>query len=271
VPDRLSLEGDGPVGRLTLNRPEKRNALSAAQLADLVGAAEWFDARPEVKVVVVAGAGRAFCAGFDLGELPSGVDNAAWVREKADLGRLMADRIAGMRALTVAAISGACAGAGVVLAAACDIRLAAADATFSIPEIGLGLPLGWGAIPRLVREIGPAMTKELVLTCRPFRAQEARDLRFVNRVVAPEDLDDAAAALASELAEHSAFTLATTKRQVQAAAETMVGTTGATLDAELLVAGVQDAESREVGRRRFGQREHRPEATLEPRPVQDGS
>ena len=70
-----------------------------------------------------------------------------------------------MRALTIARIQGWCVGGGLVLAAACDLRLAADTARFSIPEVDLGIPLAWGGIPRLVREIGPALTKELVLTC----------------------------------------------------------------------------------------------------------
>ena len=88
----------------------------------------------------------------------------------------MADAIEQMRATTIVRLHGHIVGGGVVLASACDMRVAAEDARFSIPEIELGIPLAWGGIPRLVREIGPAMTKELVMTCRPFTSQEAKAL-----------------------------------------------------------------------------------------------
>ena len=105
------------------------------------------------------------------------------MREVGDLGRIMAEAVTDMRALTVVGVHGRCVGGGVVLAAACDLRVAADDAVFSIPEVELGIPLAWAGIPRLVREIGPALTKELVLTCRPFSPAEAAAFGFVNRVV----------------------------------------------------------------------------------------
>ncbi len=208
-------ELDGRIGRLTLARPEKLNALSRAVLEGLAEAAAWFDERDDVPVVVVAGEGRAFSAGFDLadrtwGELgPTG---------SAEVGRAMADAIGGMTALTIAAIQGHCVGGGVVLAAACDLRVAADDARFRIPEVDLGIPLFWSGVPRLVRELGPAVTKELVLTGRAFAAAEAQALRFVNRVVPAAELAAAVEALAGELAAKPALVLRTTKAQVDEAA-----------------------------------------------------
>ena len=242
---------EGPVGRLTLDRPAKLNALSPELLEALVSAARWFDEQADVKVVVVGGAGRAFCAGFDLDSFASASTPS---REAADLGRVMAEAVTSMRAVTVAAIHGRCVGGGVVLAAACDLRVASSDAVFSIPEVDLGIPLAWGGIPRLVRELGPAVTKELVMTCRPFDAEEARALRFVNRVVPPGELEGAVTALAASLAERSAFTLTATKVAVHAAAEELVSTAGATGDADLVVAALEDPESREVAGRYLASR-----------------
>ena len=178
----LVVAADDAIGSITLNRPERLNALSRQTLRELAEAARWFDTQPRVKVVIVGGSGRAFCAGFDLNDFAS-PDPTATPRDEADLGRLMAEAITDMRALTIAAIKGRCVGGGVVLAGACDLRVAADDTIFSIPEVDLGIPLAWGGIPRLVREIGPAFTKELVLTCREFGPDEAHQLRFVNRVV----------------------------------------------------------------------------------------
>ncbi len=241
----LTLQADGAVARLTLARPEKLNALSPQMLGELIETARVLDAQPDVKVVILAGAGRSFCAGFDLAAFAAqGTTGSA--RETADLGRRMAEAITAMRALTIAQIHGHCVGGGLVLAAACDLRVAAQDAVFSIPEVELGIPLAWGGIPRLVREIGPAMTKELVLTCRPFGAEEARGLGFVNRVVPGDELAATAQALAVQLATRSALTLTATKTHVNAVAEELASTAGAVRDADVLAAAVADEESRAV-------------------------
>ena len=158
----------------------------------------------------------------------------------------MADAVERMSALTIAAIKGPCVGGGVVLASACDLRIAADDTVFSIPEVDLGIPLAWGGIPRLVREIGPAMTRELVLTCRPFDADEARSIGFVNRVVPRADLEAAVDELADQLAAKAPNVVRTTKRQVNEALDAMSSTAGC------------------VGRRRPAH--ERPRATPKPAP-----
>lgn len=238
----LSVAVDGAVGRLQLDRPERLNALSARTLQELIAAARWFDDQQAVKVVTVSGSGRAFSAGFDLGAL-SAPDPDTPTREVADLGRAMADAISGMRAITIAAIQGRCVGGGLVLAAACDLRVATTDCIFSIPEADLGIPLAWGGIPRLVREIGPALTKELVLTCREFGADEAAAAGLLNRVVAVDELDSAVDELARQLAEKPHLVLSVTKRHVNAVAEEMATTAHGRRDADVMVAALNDPES----------------------------
>lgn len=239
----LSIQTAGAVGRLTLSRPDKLNALSPALLGDLIEAARDLDARPEVKVVIVSGEGRAFCAGFDLGAFAA-QDAEGDTRATADLGRRMAEAVTGMRALTIARVHGHCVGGGLVLAAACDLRVAAADAVFSIPEVELGIPLAWGGIPRLVREIGPALTKELVLGCRPFSAQEAQALRFVNRVVEDDALEASVQALAEEMAAKPEFLIRQTKAHVDAVVEEAFPTGQSFRDAQITMAALHDDESR---------------------------
>jgi enoyl-CoA hydratase/carnithine racemase len=156
----------------------------------------------------------------------------------------MADAVEAMRAITVARIHGHCVGGGVVLATACDLRVAAATTRFSVPEVALGLPLTWGGVPRLVREIGPSATKDLVLTCRPFDGDEAFRLGLVNRVVPADELDAAVDELVSVLASRSSYTLEATKRRVDAISESMVNTAGAWADADSLVIARRDPESR---------------------------
>jgi enoyl-CoA hydratase/carnithine racemase len=244
--ETLRVQSEGPIGRLTLDRPQKLNPLSARALAEIAAAARWFDERREVKVVIVAGAGRAFCAGADLASFTGAPELP--VREAADLGRQMADALEGMRALAIAAIQGWCVGGGVVLAAACDLRVAAEDARFSIPEVDLGIPLAWGGIPRLVREIGPALTRELVLTCRSFGAAEAKAAGFVNRIVPPAELESEALALARALAAKASHALFSTKRHVNAVTAQMVGAMRSWSDADGLVAALSDPECAEARR-----------------------
>ena len=245
--ETIEVSAAGARGAIALNRPEKLNPLSTQTLLELARAARWLDAERDVKVVVVSGRGRAFSAGADVSAFAGEDPGIAARRQAADAGRMMAETIESMRAVTIVRIQGHCIGGAVVLAAACDLRVAAEDARFSIPEVDLGIPLAWGGIPRLVREIGPAMTKELVLTCRPFSALEARALGFVNRAVLEPELDAAVDELASQLERKSPYTLAATKRGVNAASEALASTRGSWSDADTLMTALADPESRRAG------------------------
>lgn len=240
----IAVVADGARGSITLNRPAKLNPLGTQTLTELVAAARWFDDRPEVTVVVVAGNGRAFSAGADLAAFTGAEQGAGAMRAAADAGRRMADAIEAMPAVTVARLHGHCVGGGLVLAAACDLRVAAEDTRFSIPEVDLGIPLAWGGIPRLVREIGPALTKELVMTCRPFGAAEAKAAGFLNRVVAAADLDAEVEELVGQLLGKSGLTLRATKAHTNAVTEAMVATARSWSDADALVTALHDTESR---------------------------
>ena len=143
------------IGRLTLDQPDKLNPLGTNTLQDIIDATTWFN-KENVSVVIVSGNGRAFTAGFDLREFTN-TDSTG--KDGAVLGREMAEAVDRMKPVTIASLHGYCIGGGVVLASACDLRIASENTTFSIPEVDLGIPLAWGGIPRLVREIGPAMTK----------------------------------------------------------------------------------------------------------------
>jgi enoyl-CoA hydratase/carnithine racemase len=246
--ETLDVSVSGEIGALELNRPAQLNALSRQTLQDLAAAARWFDSQQQVKVVVVSGQGRSFCAGFDLNTFSTPDPNYS-TRDIADIGRLMAEAIFGMDAMTIAAIQGNCIGGGLVLANSCDLRLAEEDARFVIPEVDLGIPLTWSGIPRLVREIGPAATKELVLTCRPFGADEAKSLGFINTIVPKGTVMTAAQELAEQLASKPAYALRTTKQQVNAALEEMVHSRDYASDADIFAFAVHDPESRAVGER----------------------
>jgi enoyl-CoA hydratase/carnithine racemase len=237
--EHLSVAVDGPRGTLQLNRPDRLNPLGTQTLHEIEQAARWFDEHLDLKVVVVSGAGRAFSAGADVTAF-----SAAGPMEDAQQGWRMGRALEEMRAVTVARIQGWCVGGGLVVAAACDLRVAATSARFSIPEIDLGIPLAWGGIPRLVREIGPALTKELVMTCRPFDAEEAHQAGFLNRVVRDDLLDVEVDALVETLVAKPKLALLETKAHVNAVSESMVGTGRSWADADGLRAGLRDPEGR---------------------------
>ena len=246
----LEVEPEGRIGRITLNRPAKLNALSPTLLTELAQAAHAFDEMPAVRVVIVCGAGRAFCAGADLATFAEIV--SAEIEDPhavADLGRRMADANEAMRAVTIAAIHGRCVGGAVVLAGACDFRVASTDAIFSIPEVDLGIPLAWGGIARLVRDIGPVRTKELVLTCREFLADEALAVGFLTQICAPDALTTTVDHLASSLAAKARLPLALTKAHVNAVSDTMVSPSRSFADAAGLIAALGDSESLDAAAR----------------------
>ena len=241
----LKVEIEGPLGRLTLTQPERLNPLGSDTLTEIAEAAHFLDRDRDLKVVVVSGEGRAFSAGADVSSFGrADGEGPADPRHDADRGRVMADAMENLSAVTVASIRGHCVGGGVVLAATCDLRVVASDARFSIPEIDLGIPLAWGGIPRLVREVGPALTKELVMTCRPFGAEEARAAGFVNRVVNPEELDSEVEKLVETLLEKPKLALLSTKRHTNAVTSEMLGMTRSWSDADGLLAGLRDPEGK---------------------------
>src|SRR3712207_5555940 len=160
---------------ITLNRPEKLNALDARVHAELQEVCRALQSDAEVRVVILTGSGRAFSAGADLGDRRGRSAQTATMRSLRQSGGVLAERAnagTGNRTaaalesrdqVTIGAINGLCIGGAVVFASCLDIRLAAASAWFSIPEVDLDIPLTWNALPRLVREIGPSRTKELVM------------------------------------------------------------------------------------------------------------
>jgi enoyl-CoA hydratase/carnithine racemase len=247
--DTIAVSVDGEVGALTLARPEKLNPLSSHTLDEIEAAARWFDTHEALKVVVVSGQGRAFSGGADVlaSGGPAGVARSP--RDDADRGWRMARAMDELRAVTVAKIRGWCVGGGIVLAGACDLRLAARSARFSIPEVQLGIPLAWGGIPRLVREIGPALTKELVMTCREFGPDEAKAAGFLNRVVDDDELDGAVDELVATLVRMPKLALLATKAHTNAVTEAMVSTGRSWSDADGLLAGLRDPEGRDSARR----------------------
>ncbi len=247
--ESIRVEVEGAIGRLTLARPQRLNAMGATMLRELARAARWFDERREVRAVVVRGDGRCFSAGADLHDPPlfEGLPQSGntWIhrREVGQYGLRMADAVEQMRATTIAQVHGHAVGGGVVLMAACDLRVVADDTVMFIPEIDIGIPLAWGAIPRLVREIGPALTKELVITCRRFSAAEGKDMGFINRVVPASQVAEEAEALAREVASKPSVPVVITKEHVNAVARAMGNGVTSFADGDALLGAATDPES----------------------------
>jgi enoyl-CoA hydratase/carnithine racemase len=194
--DPLELERDGDVLRVWLNRPAKLNALDTATLSAVADVFGGLERDFGVRVAVLAGRGRAFSAGADRGASPGGermsVASGATDRERswwAQLGRRAVTAIATCEVPVVARVQGWCVGGGLALALAADFRIASDDARFSIPEIDLGIPLAWGATPRLIAEIGAARAREMIIMCDPVDAAEAARIGLVHRSVPSAELD----------------------------------------------------------------------------------
>lgn len=245
----LRLSVDGAVAQLVLDRPEVLNALSVELLDGVVDACRFIDDHPVIRVVVVTGAGRAFSAGADLDTFERlRVDGPA-ARHAAGAGDRAASAIESLRAVSIASVHGRCIGGGVVLAMACDLRFAAAGARFSIPEIDLGIPLAWGGVPRLLREVGPGVARDLILTGREFGADAALAHGMVSRVLADDRLDAEVAEVAAELAAKASLPVRATLDAI--AAVTGTGVPRGWSDADTLLTAVRDPESRAVAMRRL--------------------
>jgi enoyl-CoA hydratase/carnithine racemase len=207
----------GPVGYLALNRPETLNAFDMSMIEDLTAAAAWFDSCETVKVVIIQSTCRAFSSGFHLDQFRA--LSPAEVARNIDMGRQMIDAVVGMRAITIAAANGHCIGGGPVLLLACDIRYAADDLAWVLPETHLGIPLPWRGVPRLMQELGPALTAELVLLADRIGPDKLEKLRLINGIVPRDSLLTHAEGVAHRLTGLSSFVLQTTKRQIRAAME----------------------------------------------------
>lgn len=195
----LLLHREGPVATVTLNRPEAMNALSAELRLALGEAFRDLAADPEIRVAIITGAGRAFCAGMDLKELGSGGDDASGF-DTSVVGQDMAEAIAAFSGPVIAAVNGHAVTAGFELALACDLIIASEKARFADTHARVGILPGWGLSVRLPRLIGINRAKELSFTGNTLDAAQALEWGLVNRVVAAEELLPTCRALAQQMA-----------------------------------------------------------------------
>jgi len=200
VASEVLYRAEGPVARLTINRPERHNALSAGALAGLRQGLAQARADAGVRVVVLAGAGeRAFCSGADLSSLgPGRAGVVEGHRARGELARVFED-LWGLGKPSIAQVQGYALAGGFGLALACDLVVASEDATFGAPELDVGLWPHMVTVP-LLRAMPAKRALELMLTGRRVSAEEGARIGFVNRVVARDRLGEAVAELAATLA-----------------------------------------------------------------------
>jgi enoyl-CoA hydratase/carnithine racemase len=214
----LTVDRDGHVARLTIDRPDKRNAMTAAMWAGLPGVLAGLAEDPAVRVLVVTGAGPSFCAGADISDLLGGPDPAD---PMADVRR---DNLAAQAALrnfpkpTVAMIRGHCIGGGVEIAASCDLRFADPSAVFGVTPAKVGIVYTPSSTKALIDLVGPAMTKYLLFSGELIDADTALRAGLVDRLVAAADLEDEVHHFADVLASRSALSQRATKEVVAALA-----------------------------------------------------
>src|SRR5271166_6958949 len=207
----LQLAYDGKVATITLNRPEKRNAISFDLIDDLLRALDDV-ARSEAIILIVTGAGKAFCSGMDLDNLTSllGRSPEQNLQDSQTMVQLFRS-LYEFPKVTIAAVNGAAIAGGTGLALLCDFTLAVPEAKFGYTEVRIGF------VPAIVstfllRQVGEKIARDLLLTGRIFDAAEALKMGLINEIVAPEKLLDRARELAAQLAENSPLSLFHTKR-----------------------------------------------------------
>jgi enoyl-CoA hydratase/carnithine racemase len=220
------LDRVGRVATVTLNRPERRNALSDPLLTELTAVLTDLRDDDTTRVVVLTGSPPVFSAGADapFHRAMSEAERRRVFGERRTQFRRLFDRatalLEGLEQVTIAAINGHAVGGGWSLTLACDFRLAAAGAEFWIPEVELGVPLGVASTARFVRLVGPARAKEIILEGRRYSAREAQSLGLVHRVVEPAALADEVRALAERLAAKPFPPLAEAKARINVIART---------------------------------------------------
>ena len=212
----LREDRDG-VTTLTLNRPSARNALSVGLMGALQTALDTTAADKGVRVVIIAGAGPAFCAGHDLKELRANPGRQAYEGVFSQCAKLMTSIVTLPKPL-IARVHGVATAAGCQLVASCDLAVAAEDARFATPGINIGLFCSTPMVA-LSRAIGRKQAMEMLLTGSLIDAETARGWGLVNRVVLAASLEEAAVALAAEIASKSPLTLAIGKKAFYAQAE----------------------------------------------------
>jgi enoyl-CoA hydratase/carnithine racemase len=225
--ENVILERNGGVATITLNRPDALNALSSDMSRELWHAIEGAEADPESRVLVLAGSGRAFCAGEDVKERPG--DSAEVRRQQTPLAKLatsprglmrFADNLRSTVKPTIASVNGYAVGQGLSIAMSCDMRIASEEAQFGAVWVRRGIPPESAGAFLLTQLVGPAKACELIFAGKMIDAREAKRIGLVNEVVAAEQLQEATRDLATSIADGPPVAIGIAKMMVYQALET---------------------------------------------------
>lgn len=221
--DQLLCRVADHVATLTFNRPEKRNALGDIVTPALREMLLVLEVDPDVRVIVLTGAGKAFCAGGDIKGMSSSTPDDRPLDDKIRTlqhrQQTLTLRLHELPKPTIAALPGAAAGAGMSIALACDIRIGAASAFYAPGFAAIGLSGDYGGSWQLTKIVGPAKAKEIYFTGRRVQAQEALTLGLLNEVVADDDLQSRTAELAAQIAAGPPLAIRYMKQNINRAAE----------------------------------------------------
>ena len=225
----VTLEAKGPIGILTMNRPEALNALNEQVLRDLDAALDQAAAQDDILVLVLTGAGRSFVAGADIAQMK---DLSPMEAKRFGLfGNGVFLKLENFPKPVIAAVNGFALGGGCELAMSCDIRVASEKAKFGQPEVGLGITPGFGGTQRLARIVGTSNAMELILTAKTISAAEAQEMGLVSHVYPPEELMDKALELAQAIAANAQVAVRESKAAIRRGLQTDMAT-GAAFEAE---------------------------------------
>jgi enoyl-CoA hydratase/carnithine racemase len=241
----VTTEDRGAVRHIVLNRPEKRNAMNQALLLELGDALRAAGDDASVHCVVLRGEGPVFSAGVDLGELASFAGDPSVLRPFRNVFLDCANLCEAMPKPVICQIHRACFGGALEIALGCDLRIASDDAQLGLPEVKFGIIPDVGGCTRLPAVVGLGRAKELIMTARTIDAAEAQRIGLLNRVVAPDDLEQATQTLVDELLANSHVAVGRAKRVMDASARP---TLAQTLELEVSVQEYCVAAMRESAR-----------------------
>jgi enoyl-CoA hydratase/carnithine racemase len=220
----VTLEIREQIAVITLNRPERRNALTQAMLADLERIADSLRTAGDVRAVVLRGEGRDFSVGADIGEMEARMAAPlplAEARRGAQLGARVMRAVMGIDQPTICAVQGVATGGAACIATACDVRIAATGARLGYSEVKIGIPLMWNALGPLVALVGPARAKRLVMTGALVPAETLAAWGLVDEVVAADELEARALTMAAEFAALPPLAVQMIKRSINAVAHAL--------------------------------------------------
>lgn len=211
--NNLVFQLENEVAIITIQRPKALNALNSETLQELTLLLTEIQARKDIKVVIVTGAGeKAFVAGADISEMVNLSSSQA--RDFAKIGGTAFNLLENIPQVTIAAVNGFALGGGCELALACDIRIASTNALFGQPEVGLGIIPGFGGTQRLARLTGKGRAKELIFTGKNIKADEAYRIGLVNQLANPEELMNVCLKMATQICSNGSYAISLAKSAI---------------------------------------------------------